>query len=126
VASVAGFFLSSMWSDSLSVGASAGIMGLIGAMIALGVRHRSNPAAAAMRGMYVRWVMYMLVLGFLIPFIDQAAHIGGLAGGFCAAYVAGTPKLADTFGERFWRGAALVAIALTAASFALMLRSAGV
>jgi rhomboid protease GluP len=115
-----------MWSNSLSVGASAGIMGLIGAMIALGVRHRSNPAAVAMRGMYVRWVMYMLVLGFLIPFIDQAAHIGGLLGGFCVAYVAGTPKLADAFGERFWRGAAFVAIALTALSFAMMLRSAGV
>jgi rhomboid protease GluP len=125
VGSVTGFLLSSMWSNSLSVGASAGIMGLIGAMIALGVRNRSNPAAVALRGMYIRWVMYMLVLGFLIPFIDQAAHIGGLVGGFCIAYVAGTPKLANTFGERFWRGAAFVAIALTALSFAMMLRSAG-
>ncbi len=124
--SVFGFLLSSMWSDSLSVGASAGIMGLIGAMIALGVRNRANPAAAAVRGMYVRWVIYMLVIGFLVPFIDQAAHIGGLAGGFAVAYVAGTPKLVDTFGERFWRGAALVAIALTALSFWMMLQSARV
>ena len=128
VGSVAGFLLSAMWSNSLSIGASAGIMGVIGAMIALGVRNRSNPAAAAMRGMYVRWVMYMLVLGFLGPliglYIDNAAHIGGLVGGFCIAYVAGTPKLADTFSERFWRGAAFVAIALTALSFAMMLRSA--
>jgi rhomboid protease GluP len=123
-ASVAGFFLSSMWSDNLSVGASAGIMGLIGAMIALGVRHRSNPAAVALRGMYIRWVIYMLVLGFLIPFIDQAAHIGGLAGGFCVAYVAGTPKLADAIRERFWRVAALVAVALTVAAFVMMLQSA--
>ena len=103
-------------------------MGGIGAMIALGVRNRSNPAAAAMRGMYVRWVMYMLVLGFLGPliglYIDNAAHVGGLAGGFCVAYVAGTPKLADAFGERFWRLAAYAAIALTLASFAMMLRSA--
>jgi len=124
VASVAGFFLSAMWSNSLSVGASAGIMGLIGAMIALGVRNRANPAAAAMRGMYVRWVIYMLVIGFLIPFIDQAAHIGGLVGGFCVAYVAGTPKLAGGFAERFWRAAAFVAIALTVASFAMMLQFA--
>jgi rhomboid protease GluP len=127
-ASVAGFFLSSMWSNSLSIGASAGIMGLIGAMLALSVRQRSNPAAAAMRGMYLRWVMYILALGIVGPLfglnIDNAAHIGGLAGGFCIAYVAGTPKLANGFAERFWRAAAFVAIALTVASFAMMLQSA--
>lgn len=128
VASVAGFFVSSMWSNSLSIGASAGIMGLIGAMLALSVRQRSNPAAAAMRGMYLRWVMYILALGIFGPLfglnIDNAAHLGGLAGGFCIAYVAGTPRLADAFRERFWRGAAFVAIALTVASFAMMLQSA--
>ena len=120
VATVAGFFLSSWWSANLSVGASAGIMGLIGAMIALGVRNRSNPAAAAMRGMYIRWVVYMLVLGLVVSRIDNAAHIGGLAAGFCAAYAAGTPKLIDTFGERFWRAAAFASVALTAVSFAMM------
>ena len=127
-ASVAGFFLSSLWSNSPSVGASAGIMGLIGAMLALSVRQRSNPAAVAMRGMYLRWVMYILALGIVGPlfglYVDNVAHIGGLAGGFCAAYVAGTPKLADAFRERFWRGAASIAIALTVASFAMMLMSA--
>jgi rhomboid protease GluP len=126
VASVAGFFLSAMWSNSLSVGASAGIMGLIGAMIALGVRNRANPAAVAMRGMYVRWVLYMLVLGFVIPFIDQAAHIGGLIGGFAVAYLAGTPKVSSVFAERFWRAAAFAAVALTAASFGMMLLAAGI
>ncbi len=123
LASVAGFFLSSIWSANLSVGASAGIMGLVGAMIALGVGRRASRGAVAMRGMYVRYVIYMVVLGFL-PFIDQAAHIGGLVGGFCAAYVAGTPKLANGFAERFWRAAAFVAIALTVVSFAMMLQSA--
>ncbi len=126
IATVSGFFLSSLWSDSVpSVGASAGIVGLIGAMIALGVRHRANPAAVAMRGMYVRWVVYILAMGFLIPFIDNAGHIGGLIGGFCVAYVAGTPKLVNTLGERFWRAAASVAIALTALSFAMMILAAG-
>jgi len=125
IATVAGFFLSSLWSDSVtSAGASAGIVGLIGAMIALGVRHRANPAAVAMRGMYVRWVIYILAMGFL-PFIDNAGHIGGLIGGFCIAYVAGTPKLVNTLGERFWRAAASVAIVLTALSFAMMILAAG-
>jgi rhomboid protease GluP len=124
--SVFGFALSSIWRPGIpSVGASAGIMGLIGAMIALGVRNRSNPAAAAMRGMYIRWVFYMLLIGFVVQMIDQAAHIGGLVGGFCVAYVTGTPKLVNTIGERFWQGAAFVAIALTVVSFAYMLSGVG-
>ena len=106
LATVFGFLASLFWSDSLSVGASAGLMGLIGAMIALGVRHQS-PMGAAIRGFYVRWTIYILVLGFLPGLrIDNAAHIGGLAAGFCSAYLAGTPKLVQTWGERFWRLAA--------------------
>src|SRR5207249_7151851 len=41
VSTVCGFFLSTLWNPGISVGSSAGIFGLIGAMIALGVRHRS-------------------------------------------------------------------------------------
>jgi rhomboid protease GluP len=122
-ATVSGFFLSSLWSASLSVGASAGLFGLIGAMIALGVRNRSHPMGAAIRGMYIRWAVYGLLLGLVIGRIDNAAHIGGLAAGFVVGYVAGTPKLVDTWGERFWRVAAYGAVALTVASFAMMYRS---
>lgn len=115
-ATVFGFYLSAVWSAGLSVGASAGIFGLIGAMIALGVRNRAHPMGAAIRGLYVRWAVYGLMMGFL-PGIDNAAHIGGLAGGFTLAYVAGTPKLVETFADRFWRAAAYGAMALTAYSF---------
>jgi rhomboid protease GluP len=101
------------------MGASAGIFGLIGAMIALGVRHR-NPAGAAIRGLYVRWAVYGLILGFL-PGIDNAAHLGGLAGGFVIGYLAGTPKLIETaMPERIWRIAAWVCMGLTAFAFVKM------
>ncbi len=121
LATVAGFYLSALRSPSVSVGASAGLCGLIGAMIALGTRHRT-PEGLALRGMYVRWMMYLLVLGFVLPGIDNYAHIGGLAAGFVGGYVAGTPKLIETLGERIWRGAAYLAIALTAISFFEMYR----
>jgi rhomboid protease GluP len=118
VSTIAGFYLSTVWSASISVGASAGIFGLIGAMIALGVRHQAHPMGAAIRGLYVRWAMYGLILGLLPGLhIDNAAHIGGLAGGFVTAYVAGTPKLVETLAERFWRVAAYASIGLTALSF---------
>jgi len=115
VASFFGFYASAMWSPSISIGASAGIFGLLGAMIALGVRHK-NPAGAAIRSVYMRWAMYGLLLSF-IPGIDIAAHIGGLAGGFGVAYLAGTPRLIDSMRERFWQIAAYGCIAITAYSF---------
>lgn len=118
---VFGFFLSTFWSSALSVGASAGIMGLIGAMIALGVHQRGSSAAGATHGMYVRWAVYMLIFGLLPGLhIDNAAHIGGLAAGFGVAYLAGTPRIATAWSERLWRGAAAACVVITAASFLMM------
>jgi rhomboid protease GluP len=115
-----GFLASAFWSASLSVGASAGLFGLIGAMIAIGVRYPSS-VASAMRGLYVRWAVYMLVIGFLPGLrIDNAAHIGGLAAGFCCGYLAGLPSPLGTPGERVWRIAAYVAVLLTLYSFLQM------
>jgi len=119
VSTVFGFLASFWFSNSLSVGASAGLMGLIGAMIALGVRGESR-TGAAMRGQYVRWAIYCLLFGVMLPGIDNYAHIGGLAAGFCCAYLAGTPKLVETWGERFWRVAAYGCVLLTALSFLKM------
>jgi rhomboid protease GluP len=121
LANAFGFLLSTYWTQALSVGASAGIMGLLGAMIALGVRHRNSAAGAAVRGVYIRWAVYVLVLGFLPGLhIDNAAHIGGLAAGFGVAYLAGTPRVETAPSERLWRGAAAVCVLLTAASFLMM------
>jgi rhomboid protease GluP len=121
LANIFGFLLSTYWTQALSVGASAGIMGLLGAMIALGVRHRNSAAGAAVRGVYIRWAVYVLVLGFLPGLhIDNAAHIGGLAAGFGVAYLAGTPRVETAPSERLWRGAAAVCVLLTAASFLMM------
>jgi rhomboid protease GluP len=116
VSSVAGFYLSYLWTPNPSVGASAGIMGLIGAMIALSVHHRSA-LTTAIRGQYIRWVIYMLLIGLIIPGIDNAAHVGGLAAGFGVAYFAGLPRLEGSPQEQGWRIASYVCIALTAFSF---------
>ena len=118
---VCGFLASMFWSPTVpSVGASAGIMGLIGTMIALGMMHRSA-LGAAIRGVYVRYAIYVLLFG-LLPFfsIDNAAHIGGLVGGFTVAWLAGLPRLAGNWREKFWRAACYVCLALTALSFLKM------
>jgi rhomboid protease GluP len=119
VSTITGFLGSYYWSASLSIGASAGIFGLIGAMIAMGLRDRSA-YGAAIRGMYVRWAIYGLLMG-LLPFfaIDNAAHIGGLAGGFAVAYIAGTPGLLPAR-ERVWQIAAGLAVLITGVAFVQM------
>jgi len=95
-------------------------MGLIGSMIAFGMQHRSG-IGREIKSMYVRWAVYILVLG-LLPGLrtDNWAHIGGLAGGFGLAYVAGTPRLAGSPREAFWRIASIAAILLTGLSFLKM------
>jgi len=121
VANFCGFLLSTFWTNALSIGASAAIMGLIGAMIALGVRNRHSSAAVAMRSMYIRWAVYVLIFGLLPGLhIDNAAHIGGLASGFGVAYVAGTPRLANVWTERLWRWSAAACVVITVACFLMM------
>lgn len=117
VATVLGFMGSTWWSAGLSVGASAGIFGLLGAMIALGVKHPTG-AVAAMRGQYVRWAIYMLIFGLLPGLrVDNAAHIGGLVGGFATGWIAGTPYLARPLLESFWKVAAGACVLITAVAF---------
>lgn len=115
-----GFALSTMWSAAPSVGASASLFGLIGAMIALGVRSK-GAMGAAIRGLYIRFAIGGLLFGFLPYFhIDNAAHMGGLATGFLVGYVADTPKLTNTPGERVWRAAAWATALGTAYCFVKM------
>jgi rhomboid protease GluP len=115
LATVGGFFASTWWFAGLSIGASAGVFGLIGAMIALGLRH---PLGAGIRALYIRWAIYGLLLGLLPGLrIDNAAHLGGLAAGFACGYVAGLPEAVRGWKERFWRAAAGVCVFLTALAF---------
>ena len=119
IATVTGFLASFFWAPQVpSVGASAGICGLIGAMIALGIRDKSS-WGADVRKFYVRWVIYLLVFGLLFPQTDNAAHIGGLTGGFVVGYLAGTPGFSNAT-ERVWQAVAGIALALTAFSFLKM------
>jgi rhomboid protease GluP len=119
---ITGFYASYLWAPgTLSIGASAGIFGLIGAMIALGLRDRSS-YGTLVRSHYSRWAVYGLLMGLLPIFaIDNAAHIGGLAGGFAAAYLAGTPRLGRP-AERYWQLAGGAAVAATVVAFGFMFR----
>lgn len=121
VSTVTGFLLSAWWSPGLSIGASAGLMGLIGAMIAYGVTERTA-MASAMKSQYIRWAVYIMLFGFIIPGIDNAAHIGGGIGGFAIAWVFSTPRARLMWREPLIRAAAALAVLTTVACFVLMFR----
>lgn len=66
-----------------TVGASAPIFGLIGALLHYGRRGGSTMIGQQARGI----AMTMLLFGFIMPGVDNWAHLGGLAGGYVAAKV---------------------------------------
>jgi rhomboid protease GluP len=89
LASVAGFLASSvagryilflpfLHGGRITIGASASLFGLIGALLYYGRRGGS----IALRQAATRWVLGGLAFGFMVPGIDNWAHIGGLAGGY--------------------------------------------
>ncbi len=114
-----GFWLSLLWKpQSLSIGASAACFGLIGIMLAMGLRQRHDPLARSIRVFYQRWAIYGLIFS-LVPFfrIDLAAHIGGLIGGFVIGWVGGLPGVPGSPRETLWKVLAGIAIAATLYAF---------
>ncbi len=108
-----GFLCSLYWSPaSLSLGASAACFGMIGIMLAMGVRHRADPLAQAVRAHYGQWFVIGIVLS-LMPGIDLAAHVGGFIGGFLIGWVGGLPGIPNTPRETLWKILAGVAVAFT-------------
>lgn len=103
----------------VSVGASGAIFGVVGCLLAaIFTKSRKLPAAlvASMRSSMLFFVGYSLFMGFVVGFIDNAAHIGGLVAGFLMGMV-----LAEKFDESEYRRQVLVraAVATMLAAFAL-------
>ncbi|MDX2000229.1 MAG: rhomboid family intramembrane serine protease [Thermoanaerobaculia bacterium] len=66
-----------------TLGASAALLGLWGALIYYGRRTGSTALSKWAWG----YALYFLVFGFLVPGIDNWAHLGGFAGGYLTAWV---------------------------------------
>ena len=118
VSTITGFWTSSHIGLHSSLGSSAGIFGLIGAMLAFGVTDKSS-LGAAVKSLYMRWVIYGLVLSF-IPGVDFWAHLGGLAGGFVTGFLASTPRARLMWKEPLIRVLAGLSLAITALAFAVL------
>jgi membrane associated rhomboid family serine protease len=91
IAGVAGSLGSVLWNPHVnSVGASGAIFGIVGGLLAFIRRENSGvppTVVADLRASLLPFLLFNIVAGFLYPHTDNAAHIGGLAGGFLAGFV---------------------------------------
>ena len=128
VAGLAGGLASMTWNPiANSAGASGAIFGIIGAQLAFFMRggHRIPAAVVrAQRNSTLGFIAYAVVFGLVVPGIDNAAHLGGLATGFGLGWL-----LTQPLGRVLSRGAArrgvLGAAALSVVLLALGAASAG-
>jgi rhomboid protease GluP len=107
-ASIGGFLLSTLGGHQLTLGASAPLFGLFGALVWAGRRTGSSEIGR----MALMYAVIFLIFGFIWPNVDNLAHVGGFVGGFSAAYIL-NPIKKETFGNLV---TALVCVALMALS----------
>ena len=85
ISGAAGFYLSNVMTGYETIGASAGIFGLLAALIVYGRKRGSSIVTQQLW----QWAVILAVLGFIIPGINNWAHGGGFAGGWVAAQLMG-------------------------------------
>ena len=90
-----------------SVGASAAVFGLLGCVVVYARRHNTS-TTAAMRAQFIPWLVFALIMGFAMPQIDHAAHLGGLAAGALFGWFLADKRSARRAPGGVWLAAALV------------------
>jgi membrane associated rhomboid family serine protease len=113
--------------DAVSVGASGALFGLIGVLFIFGIKFRRELPEGFKRAFGTGMLPTILInifIGYIIPVIDNAAHMGGLMMGALLALVVGYKRP----GERgpvavFWHILQFAALALVVVSFVMVARN---
>ncbi len=97
------------------LGASGGILGVAGALLAEAALSRSASDRLLLRSL-LQWIALLLVFSIAIPGVSLWGHVGGIVGGF----VYGAVRLRSGVGQRFsqaagWFCAGLLALAVISA-----------
>ena len=92
--------LQTLGSHGVSVGASGAIFGLVGVLLAVVVTSRRIPGLGRLLGDLRRQLIGVtlanLVAGFIIPGIDNGAHVGGLVAGLILGWLVGRDAVLST------------------------------
>jgi len=85
---VAGFFVSYLAGVPFTIGASAPVCGLIGAILYYG-KSRGGFYGEAIYRQAMGWVVGLVLFGLFIPGINNWAHGGGIVSGLLLAFITG-------------------------------------
>lgn len=97
-----------------ALGASGTIFGLLGALLYFGYHYRIY-LGPVIKSQIIPLIILNLVLGFLLPGVDNAAHIGGLIGGVFASMAMGVKYKSEK--SDIYNGYILLAILVIFLSF---------
>ena len=106
--------------NSTSAGASGAIFGLFGVMGTFAFRYRSEIPAALRRDIIRRIIPIILInlgFGFAVKFVDNSAHIGGLAAGVVLALVVPYKRPGELASGKVWKAAEVVCLVIIALCF---------
>ncbi len=87
--------LSMLFFDGVSAGASGSIFGLLGALLYFGYHYRVY-LGSVIRSQIIPLILINLLIGFSLPGINNAAHIGGLIGGVLISMALGVKYKSTT------------------------------
>lgn len=111
-------------SSQISAGASGALFGLIGVLFVFGIKFRHELPEGFKRAFgtgMLPTILINIVIGYFLPFIDNAAHMGGLAAGALLASVIGYKRIGPREAVAYlWHLLQACALALVVASFALV------
>ncbi len=122
LAGLAGSLASVWWNPEVnSAGASGAIFGIFGGLLAFLVQRKNRVPVSIMvehRNSMLLFLGYNLFFGFVHPGIDNAAHLGGLVGGFLLGLVLARPVDAAYRAEH--RATRLVAVMMAGAALLVL------
>ncbi|MCK4839234.1 MAG: rhomboid family intramembrane serine protease [Desulfobulbaceae bacterium] len=97
---VLGFFISFLAGVNFTIGASASLCSLIGALLFYG-KTRGGVYGKAIYSQIGSWAIMIVVFGFMVPGINNWGHGGGMVAGAALAYLLGySERKRETRGHR--------------------------
>ncbi len=94
ISAISGSLMSCIFKDVVSVGASGAIFGLLGALLYFGYHYRLY-LGSVLKNQIIPLIILNLMMGFIMPGVDNAAHIGGLIGGYLSMMAFGIKGKSD-------------------------------
>lgn len=88
---LAGNLASFAFNTNISAGASTSLFGLFAATLVLGKIYPTKPQFKALARSYTMLIVLNVVFGLMNSGIDNAGHLGGLAGGYLIAFALSAP-----------------------------------